>query len=125
MSAEYTRQEAAHYEAIRQHERFVEQMAMRHEMLKRTATLAREQHKHAVARLHELIAEDPAQMTLPGMEGELMERTAIPGWRDTPVSVVVSDKSILEKLASHAIATIGQLGEYTNSDHSLTSLGLT
>lgn len=122
--SDYTRQEAAKLAAIMDCEKHVDRLRLKADIAKRKASLAKRQYEHANEELHELIRADVQQTMLPGMESEPMER-AVPTWQDDPVSVVVDDKAIVEKLAEHNITSLGQLAAYTNADQSLTKVGLT
>lgn len=123
MTTEYTRQEQAKLQAIMTYEHYVEQLQMRADIAKRKASLAKRQLEDGLAQLRELIKSDPAQQRLPGME-EQYDTPSLPTWHETPISVVIADKAICEKLAEFNIHTIGQLSTYTNADQPLTKVGL-
>lgn len=124
MSEEYTRQEAAKLHAIEEQERFIGRLQLRADMNKRIAAMSKRELDHAVAELREMIKTDASQQMLPGMETPY-EARKIPTWEETPISVVIGEKSIVEKLAEFNITTLGQLAAYTNADQPLTKVGLT
>ena len=122
-ATDYTRQEQAKLQAIMTYETYVEQLQLRSDIAKRKSQLAKRQLENALAELRELIKSDPAQQRLPGME-EQYDAPKLPTWHETPISVVIADKSICEKLAEHNITNMGQLATYTNADQPLTKVGL-
>lgn len=122
--SDYTRQEAAKLQAIVNHESYIDKLQLRADISKREAALAKRQLDHAIAELRELIKSDASQQMLPGMETEYEPRE-VPTWKDTPISVVIGEKAIVEKLAEYNLTTLGQLATYTNADHPLTKVGLT
>lgn len=119
----YTRAEQAHYEEIRKQERYIRRLQYAEEAAKRSYKLAVEKRVAAQSDLHELILESADQRMLPGMDDMRIEREDIGrSWTETPVSVVIHEKKIVDVLEDYALKVLGDLVNYCRSGRGLTKL---
>ncbi len=108
-ASEYTRLEAAHYQAIREAERGVAELAVKAEATKSKASAAKKNFEAAVEELRELIRRGPGeQKTLPGCDG------AEDAWRHMPLTAMGIDGALLDNLVEVDIKTIGDLSDQTD-----------